>query len=871
MASAIIAIGAAIAGSTVAALPVIAGLGAAAASAIGAVVSFGIQYLGNKLLGTSEKPPGASRSQLQQNLESGVLVNVTNTDSPIPVVVGTRRVGGIRIFGPRVYGNGNSHAAGVFVWSEGLIADIPELYADDLAVSDSFWQAGSIETVNYLGSDGQAGDAALEADVPEWTAADHAVPGAAYTVARFKYNRDQFPNGFPTLTADISGVMVFDPRDSTVKASSNPALIIRHYLTNTRYGRGYDTGILDDDSFIAAANYCDQVVTVPDGAGGTVSQARYTCDGVIDTTKDPLPIMNELLAACRGYLVWSAGKYKLVIDQAGASVFTFTRDHIVGGLTIHGLEKRKIFNRVHCRFFDKTQDYKPNFATADSAAFRSEDGGKLLESTIDLHFVTDYYRALAVAWMEMKRSRQSLLVTFEAVLEGLRCEVGDVVAVTHPTPAWESKLFRVMRVAPKESHNVEVTLVEYDSTVYDALTLDERSNSPNTTLPDPRFPGTPGTPSVSESTYVTRQNLVKAKADVTWVAADDVFMYQYVVEHRLTGATEWIASSPIRADGRESTGGTYTHELLDLAPGNYDVRVTGFNRFDVDSSSTAATFELIGLAAPPAAPANVTVAAAGNTAVITFDPSTDLDVTHGGKVHVLHSRLQSSATLADAVSIGRGPDPGTATVVGRPLLPGTYFVVFEDAGGVRSDPGSASTKGAQVLAYSTAAVIQEHPSFPGTPVNVAAGGGQLKLSNLTNVDDYGLVDSITDWDSEGGINTSGTYTFSAGIDLGSVKRVRLRLELTSTIENPLDTIDARTADIDTWTDIDGQFNGQADVRVFVRETDDDPNGSPTWSAWQQLHAGEFELRGAEFYAELSTQDSTYNVIVTELAVRAEEI
>jgi hypothetical protein len=40
------------------------------------------------------------------------------------------------------------------------------------------------------------------------------------------------------ITADIDGRTLYDPRTGLTAFSRNPALAIRDYLTNTRYGRG---------------------------------------------------------------------------------------------------------------------------------------------------------------------------------------------------------------------------------------------------------------------------------------------------------------------------------------------------------------------------------------------------------------------------------------------------------------------------------------------------------------------------------------------------------------------------------------------------------------------------------------------------------
>ncbi len=119
---------------------------------------------------------------------------------------------------------------------------------------------------------------------------------------------------------------------------------------------------------------------------------------------------------------------------------------------------------------------------------------------------------------------------------------------------------------------------------------------------------------------------------------------------------------------------------------------------------------------------------------------------------------------------------------------------------------------------------------------------------------------------------SGTYYFDNGIDLGSVKRVRITTRLQVDIYNVNDTIDSRLSNIDTWEDFDGTVIGGADAKVYVRHTDDDPNSSgAVWSAWERLDSAEFEARGFQFYIVLERDSVDYNIMVSELGIDVDEL
>ena len=117
----------------------------------------------------------------------------------------------------------------------------------------------------------------------------------------------------------------------------------------------------------------------------------------------------------------------------------------------------------------------------------------------------------------------------------------------------------------------------------------------------------------------------------------------------------------------------------------------------------------------------------------------------------------------------------------------------------------------------------------------------------------------------------GQYAFAAGLDLGAVKRVRLRSEIGVAALALNDRIDARTALMDTWADFDGSAGAEIDVLFEIRETDDDPAGTPAWGPWGRLDNHEIEARAVQARAHLTTKDASYTPIVSQLRLYADEV
>lgn len=338
-----------------------------------------------------------------------------------------------------------------------------------------------------------------------------------------------------------------------------------------------------------------------------------------------------------------------------------------------------------------------------------------------------------------------------------------------------------------------------------------------------------------------------AAAGVAMVRSPSGFVAQYQLQARQSGIGDWIDYG--RTDG-------LTLEIRDIAPGSWSFRVKAVSVLGVSSSWQMSTVEILGLTAPPAQLDNVTLQTAGGLAILKWARSVDPDVRVGGNVVIRHSK-EVTATWADSYSMDKVGGGEAIAVV--PLKPGTYLIRAEDSGGRPGPETRVSTKGAQVLAFSTLAYLQADPVFTGPKSGLQVTGSTLTLATSTT----NGVTQVSAMD--------GQYGFAAGLDLGSVKRVRLRSEIGVAALALNDRIDARTALMDTWADFDGSAGAKSDVLFEIRETDDDPAFTPVWGPWGRLDNHEIEARGVQARAHLTTKDASYTPIVSQLRLYADEV
>ena len=620
-------------------------------------------------------------------------------------------------------------------------------------------------------------------------------------------------------------------------------------------------------------------INITDAGTGThtlqrKSEARYTCNGTFDTDQQPKDIIEALLTACGGKVTYQGGEWNLYVAAYTAPTITLTQDDLDGPISLDNqVGRRDGFNRVKGVFVSPDDLYQPtDFPVVTNATYLTEDNEEKKWKDVEFKFTTSASTAQRLAKIELEKVRRQKTLKLQCNLTALRLQAGDTMAFTYDRFGFAAKVFDIEEWAfavrgggNAPTLGIDLTLRETDANVYAWNSGEEfiPESAPAPTLPSAFTASDPTGLIITETIYSSNvAGGVKARATLDWSAPDDAFVAEYQAEFKLTSDSTYLIVGKT-----ENT----TFEINDLATGTYNFRVFSINTWGVKSSPGLSSIEeILGLDAPPSALENLTIFASGGLAYLRWTQSTDLDVTQGGKIVFRHSKKTSGAIWAESVSIGDAI-PGNASLTVLPLKKGTYLARAVDSSKIPSTSATVSTKQATVLSFINASTVSEHTTFLGTHSGTFVDGGILKLEGSSNIDDWGNIDDVADWDSEGGLNALGTYTHSASFDFSSVVNKRLTTTLDVLVVNVLDDIDDRTANIDDWVDFDGTDSGDADAKVFTRHTDDDPADSPTWSAWERLDSAEFKARAFQFKTELSTNDPAYNIEVEELTITAENV
>jgi predicted nucleic acid-binding Zn-ribbon protein len=575
----------------------------------------------------------------------GALVNKQSNIEPIPVIYGQRKVGGTRVFVSTGGSKKNEYLYIALALCEGEVEEIGEVYINDVLSTDAKY-SGLVTIVKYLGTDAQTYSTLL-AEADDTWGSNHRLRGIAYLAMRFEYDPDVF-SSIPEVQAVVKGRKVYDPETTTTAWSDNPALCLRDYLTNARYGKGLSSALIDDTSFIAAKAFCNTTVTSSAGAGG--SQKIFECNAVIDTGKNLFDNVRILLRGMRGLMPYSNGIYSLIIDKSESSSFDLTPDNITSDLTVASAGKAKKFNKVTVKFTNPEANWQsdtvfwPPAGSSEETTFLSEDNNQELSTEITLPTITNYYSARDIARVACLTSRASdLSVKVTATSEALVIAAGDVVRLEQPSMGWVDdgvtdarQLFRVVGIQLVNTGEVKLTLQKYDSTIY---TWDEGADEPTnqpTKLPDPSIAAPPTNLSVTGSANIAEDGTTIPYLSITWTEADDAFVssYEITVTPSSGNATSLIVSTT-----------AYDFFVLDSAL-TYSVSVRSINSLGI--RSTAATVSGVSPVidtTAPSAPSNPSVTGEFKQIKIEWDNPTEADFSY------VEIKRSGTATEGDAVTI----------------------------------------------------------------------------------------------------------------------------------------------------------------------------------------------------------------------------
>lgn len=459
--------------------------------------------------------------------------------------------------------------------------------------------------------------------------------------------------------------------------------------------------------------------------------------------------------------------------------------------------------------------------------------------------------------------------------------VGDVISINSATPfsiapnansVWilqnttlETTQWRVVGVL-EDKDNYTITATSYIPGKYafieDGTPLPVR----NITVLN-QLVAAPSSPTVQEEFFI-EGTAARTKLNISFNPEPLASMYLLEVKYNNGNSTV------IRSRSNEI-------EILDSLAGNYEFRLFSLNAsLEPSANPQTFSFNAVGKTAIPADVTGLTIEPISTKTVrLRWNLSTDIDVTHGGRVYVRHStKTDGTGTFSNATDLVQAL-PGNSTFADVPYLEGEYILKFQDDGG-RFSAGETSvivdlpdTQGS--LLALTRREDLDTPKFQGTKTNVAfdATTNALTLTGVGQFDSIADFDAVPSLDDIGGVSSSGTYEFggAAGtsfLDLGAVFSLDLKRHFLTEAFFPSDLFDA-ISDIDARVDFDGSIATKVNAEMLVAVTQNDPTtGSPTYTAFQTFANGTYKGRGFKFKVNMTSGDPDQDIRVSQLGYTA---
>lgn len=755
------------------------------------------------------------------------------------IIYGTARVGGVRIYDTST-GTNNIFLHRIMAFAGHEITSYDQIYLNDEVVTiDGSGNVtsparynGYVRIKRYYGTAAQTADADLIADTAssadgKWTS-NHRLRGIAYVYVRFQYDADVFPNGIPVVSATISGKKVYDPRTGLTAFSNNPALCMRDYLTSD-YGFAQPSSRISDTQVTTAANVCDEVVS---GA------KRYTCDGSFVTSFAPNQVLSDLLTSMGGLLWYSQGKWRMKAAKYVTPTITLDESDLRSGISLSTRHSRRSnFNTVKGTFKGPESDWQEaDYPSITDSVYLTADNN--IVSTLDfpLPYTTSSATAQRIANIALRRNREQLTFSASFGLAALAVEVGDFVYINNSRFGWSSKPFEVTNwsfgLVEGLDLQIQMTLREISSDVFTTVSPSVFDNN-NTNLPSAFYTEPLGLTLTSEVRVVNEN--VNDVIVVNVTATQPVNVERVEVQYKRSVDSIWNVAG---------VGDLGSYEIIAVdSTGLYDIRVRSYSYLGVKSDWVYYNnFQPIGLMAPPANVANFNANVNGGTINLGWDAVPDLDLSYYTVRHALEESGASFANATTAVEKVSRP----ATSVAIPARPGTYFIRAYDKVGVASVLSTpVVVRAATLETFTNNLTLTDSPTFSGTKTGCSVTSSQLRITATTPA------------------TRTATYTMSNYIDTGAIRRVRSRIDLNvNRFDANAGLWDSMPGVWDSWAGLWDDWTGgsqfdDTDVLTYISITEQDPAGTPTWSAYQLFKAGDFYGRAFRF--QLVLKSSTVGV------------
>jgi hypothetical protein len=355
--------------------------------------------------------------------------------------------------------------------------------------------------------EGAAGQTTISLPSTEWSSAPGAGMAHSAMIWNFK-DQTKFPQGVPqNFTIRGRGALLYDPRlDSTAGGAGshryddpstwtwndgNAALVLLRYIIGEYksgesaaagdrpiWGIGDELGDVVIESFIAAANVCDEL---RDGV------PRYRLGGAFATSNDHARFIQQWEASTGGKVARSGGRrYVWVPHDDLTPVATITQNECLEGAPITmdlAFDVRDLYNTARGRYISAADQYQgAPYPEVQEAAALARDGRERI-LPVDFGWVQDVSTAERLARYAVRRSRFGKMWRLAVDWRGLDWPPFTVLNLNLDETMGVDQIVRVIENTISLDGVCQLTLQEEDASIYDD-TIPLGTPPVNNTIPD---------------------------------------------------------------------------------------------------------------------------------------------------------------------------------------------------------------------------------------------------------------------------------------------------------------------------------------------------------------------------------------------------
>ncbi len=378
------------------------------------------------------------------------------------------------------------------------------------------------------------------------------------------------------------------------------------------------------------------------GAGsGTITvtkkgEPRYTCNGVVSTSRSPFDNINDMLTSMGGRAIHIGDTWKLYAAAYNTPLLEINENNIrSSGINISTKHSRKDrFNAVKGTFVDSTQlGVVTDYPSVTNATYQAQDLNRRIYAEYDLPFTTRPHTCQRLAKILLERHRQEIQVSCPIDLIGLRYEPNQTLYLTNDKFGWSSKEFEILdwNLIPDEGEgatnvSINLSLLETASGIYDWNSGEETTIdlAPNTNIPSAFTVTTPTGLTIESGTqqlYLKLDGTVVSRMKISWTSNGiGEYVERYLLRYKKTSASTWSSITPIPYGDTEAF-------IWDVEDGvSYDVELKAQNYLGVYSDPATASHTVLGKSTPPTGVTGFSAQQNGNVVLFKWNQVADLDL-----------------------------------------------------------------------------------------------------------------------------------------------------------------------------------------------------------------------------------------------------